>query len=482
MPQQAAPSPAPERRVSKDRHSLSHRVFWTVFSVALAAIVVFSLAGTIYLQGRLAEATRSGLADEASVTAAALDDAMDDTTLLTRLQLNDTRVTLVGTDGTVLYDSVGDASRLGNHAQRPEIAQAMRTGRGSSERASSTLGEAMIYEAVRLNDGTVVRLAKERAGLLSVFSTLVGPVAALAGVALVVALVTARREARAIIAPLTLVDLDHPRRSVDNAYAEMRPMLDRIEKQRQELKRQMAVLADNDRMRREFTANITHELKTPLTTISGYAELIAEGMVASEEDQRDFAGRIHREAGRLTSLVNDILTLSNLDESEHAEGGVQELGDVLGARERIDLPHLVETVTQRLEGIARKNEVSLEVRAEPSTVEGVPRLVDELVYNLTSNAIRYNRPQGSVAVTCGVNEAGEPFVRVADTGIGIAAEERGKVFERFYRVDKSRSKSRGGTGLGLAIVKHAALYHSARIDLASELGLGTTITVTFPKA
>ncbi|MBE6468639.1 MAG: two-component sensor histidine kinase [Coriobacteriaceae bacterium] len=481
MPEEQVPRPAGERRRSQDRRSLSHRVFWSVFSVALAAIVVFSLAGTIFLQRRLAESTRSCLADEASVTAAALDDAMDDTTLLTQLKLEDTRVTLVGTDGTVLFDSVGDASRLGNHAQRPEIEQAMRSGTGASRRASSTLGEVMIYEAVRLNDGTVVRLAKEQEGLLSVFVTLVGPVAALAGVALIVALVTARREARAIIAPLTLVDLDHPRRSVDNAYAEMRPMLDRIEKQRQELKRQMAVLADNDRMRREFTANITHELKTPLTTISGYAELIAEGMVASEEDQRDFAGRIHREAGRLTSLVNDILTLSNLDESEHAEGGVQAMGDVLGAHEEIELPHLVEVVTQRLEGIARKNEVRLAVSTKPAVVAGVPRLLDELVYNLTSNAIRYNKPGGAVTVTCGANGAGEPFVRVADTGIGIAPEEQGKVFERFYRVDKSRSKSRGGTGLGLAIVKHAALYHGARIDLASEVGQGTTVTVTFPK-
>lgn len=479
---QSGARPAPGRRAPRDRRSLSHRVFWTVFSVALAAIVVFSLAGTIYLQSRLAEATRSELADEASVAAAALDDAMDDTALLARLQLNDTRVTLVGTDGTVLYDSSGDASLLGNHARRPEIAQAVDTGRGASERESPTLGETMIYEAVRLDDGTVVRLAKERAGLLSVFSTLVGPVTALAGVALVVALVTARREAQAIIAPLTLVDLDHPRRSVDNAYAEMRPMLERIEKQRQELKRQMAVLADNDRMRREFTANITHELKTPLTTISGYAELIAEGMVASEDDRRDFADRIHREAGRLTALVNDILTLSNLDESEHAEDGPQALGDVLGAPERIDLPHLVEMVAQRLEGIARRSEVSLDVRVEPATVEGVPRLVDELIYNLMSNAIRYNMPQGSVEVACGIGDSGEPFVRVADTGIGIAPEERDKVFERFYRVDKSRSKSRGGTGLGLAIVKHAALYHGARIDLASELGRGTTITVTFPRA
>ncbi|MBY4797205.1 two-component sensor histidine kinase [Collinsella sp. AGMB00827] len=461
--------------------SLATRVFRTMFAVALVSILLFSVVGTLYMQGRLAQVIREGLADEASIAAAALDDSSDDEGLLARLKSNGTRMTLVDPDGTVLFDSAEDAKELGNHAHRPEIADALREGRGSSRRSSSTLGEAMAYEAVRLQDGRVVRLAKEQAGLLSIFSTLIGPVTTLALVAAIAALITARRVADSIIAPLKLVDLDHPRRSVEGTYIEMRPMLDRIEKQRQELKRQMAVLADNDRMRREFTANITHELKTPLTTVSGYAELIAEGMVGSEADTRKFAGRIHREAGRLTSLVNDILTLSNLDESEHAGAGISDIDGVLGRREEIDLPHLVRSICQRLEDVATKNNVSLAAQdVQAASVHGVPRLMEELVYNLVSNAIRYNKPGGSVTVSSGVRSCGEPFVRVHDTGIGIAAEEQGKIFERFYRVDKSRSKSRGGTGLGLAIVKHAALYHKAEIELESELGKGTTITVVFP--
>lgn len=228
-----------------------------MFSVALAAIVVFSLARTIFLQRRLAESTRSCLADEASVTAAALDDAMDDTTLLTQLKLEDTRITLVGTDGTIALRQRRRRVAARQPRAAAEIAQAMRSGTGASKRASSTLGEVMIYEAVRPERRhRGAPREKEQEGLLSVFVTLVGPVAALAGVALIVALVTARREARAIIAPLTLVDLDHPRRSVDNAYAEMphaRPHREAAPGAR----RQMAVLADNDRMRREFTANIT---------------------------------------------------------------------------------------------------------------------------------------------------------------------------------------------------------------------------------
>lgn len=460
------------------KHSLSKRVFVTIFSVAIVVIAVFTVAGTVFMQNRLVAATRAELADEAEVVAASLNSAPSYITLLRHLGLANTRVTLVNVDGDVLYDTEENASELGNHANRPEIAQARKTGRGSAERSSSTLGEVMLYEAVRLADGSVVRLAQAQAGYLAILETLVLPLVGLAVVGAVISLIAARRESARIIAPLVAVDLDHPKRNAANAYAEMVPMLERIETQRQELKRQMRVLADNDRMRREFTANITHELKTPLTTISGYAELIANGMVESEDDQRDFGSRIYREAGRLTTLVNDILTLSNLDEAEHSEDETS--ADTLGVREPVDLPRTLDAIKQRLEAVAAKNDVTLELDCNPVTIEGVPRLIDELAYNLASNAIRYNRPQGTVTLACGLGEDGAPFLRVSDTGIGIAPEEQDKVFERFYRVDKSRSKARGGTGLGLAIVKHAALFHNATIDLQSELGRGTSITVCFP--
>ena len=460
------------------RHSLSNRVFAAVFSVALVLIVVFTMAGTVFIQTRLKDTARMQLRDEANIVAASLNEAFDDEGLLKHMKLDDIRLTLVQFGGTVMYDSSMDADSLPNHAKRPEVAQAFKTGHGSSERASSSLGEVMLYEAVRLKDGNVVRLAQRQAGYLAIFSTLVGPLLLLAAVGAAVSLFTARREANAIIAPLQLVDLDHPKRNAQNAYAEMIPMLERIESQRQELKRQVRVLADNDRMRREFTANITHELKTPLTAISGYAELIANGMVATEEDKRDFGHRIYKEAGHLTSLVNDILTLSNLDEAEHSDS--DHPGETLGAREPVDLPRLLDTVEQRLERVAAKNGVHIELACEPVTVRGVPRLLDELAYNLASNAIRYNKPGGIVRLSCGV-EDGHPFLCVSDTGIGIAKEEQAKVFERFYRVDKSRSKARGGTGLGLAIVKHAAVFHKATINLQSELGKGTTIRVSFPE-
>ena len=462
------------------RHSLSQRVFATMFIMAIAVIVVFTVAGTLYLQGNLADSTHEELREETDVVAAALNQANDDYVLLDQIELGDTRVTLVANDGTVLYDSDESASGMANHADRPEIAEALADGDGISERSSSTMGEAMLYNAVRLDDGSVIRLSKRQEGYISIFFTLLIPLLGLGAVAALVAWAAASREAKAIIAPLELVDLDHPKRNMENAYQEMVPMLERIENQRQELKRQMRVLADNDRMRREFTANITHELKTPLTAISGYAELIGSGMVASEDDQRDFVMRIYKEAGRLTSLVNDILTLSNLDEAEHSADAAA--ASVLGTREPVDLPRLLDSICQRLEGVAAKHGTLLTVSSFPAVVEGVPRLLDELVYNLASNAIRYNKPDGSVILGCGLKSDGCPFIRVSDTGIGIAEEERDKIFERFYRVDKSRSKARGGTGLGLAIVKHAAVFHNAELSVESELGEGTCITVTFPEA
>lgn len=475
---------APRRRRTKSApRSLSRRVFVTLLTISLTTIAVFALALTLFMQQRLMSSTAAELANEVRIVAASLNSSPSYLSTLKRLHLDGTRITLVGADGDVLYDSDIDEATMEDHGNRPEIEQALKTGRGSADRSSSTLGEVMLYEAMRLADGSVIRLAQGEAGYLAVLWSLAGPVALLTTTGVLVSIVVARRESHRIIEPLLEVDLDHPRRNAQNAYAEMEPMLERIESQRQELKRQVRVLADNDRMRREFTANITHELKTPLTTVSGYAELIANGLVTDEADLRDFGRRIYSEAGRLTSLVNDILTLSNLDEAERSEG--EAAAATLGAREPIDVPRTLEGIVQRLEQVAACAEVTLELACEPAMVMGVPRLIDELAYNLASNAIRYNQPGGSVVLACGVEPAEgsamrAPYIRVSDTGIGIAPEEQGKIFERFYRVDKSRSKARGGTGLGLAIVKHAAAFHGARIELESELGRGTAITVHFP--
>ena len=455
------------------KHTLSHRVFVTIFVCAMAVIVAFTVLGAFFVQNTLADATSANLAQETELIAAALDEQQELIPFLRSLDREDLRITLINKDGSVAYDNEASPSTLPNHGDRPEVIEAFENGSGSAERASSTLDEIMLYRAVALDNGQVVRLAQAQPGVAAILLSMVAPMLLIAAAGAVLSVFMARRESRALVAPVHEVDLDHPRRSYEHAYAEMVPMLERIESQRQELKRQMAVLADNDRMRREFTANITHELKTPLTAISGYAELIANGMVEGEDDLRNFGGRIYREAGRLAALVNDILTLSNFDEA--AREAVP-----IGSTEPIELSRAIYAVEQRLEQVARQANVTISHETKPVVIEGVSRLIDELIYNLASNAIRYNRPGGTVTLQCGTNDEGHPFLAVADTGIGIAPEEQGKVFERFYRVDKSRSKARGGTGLGLAIVKHAALYHHATLDLSSELGVGTTITVTFP--
>ncbi len=222
-----------------------------------------------------------------------------------------------------------------------------------------------------------------------------------------------------------------------------------------------------EKMRREFTANVSHELKTPLTSISGFAEIIKDG-IAKEGDVQHFADNIYNESQRLIHLVEDIIKLSRLDENTAPV-----------ERETVDMAQLVENTLYHLQALAEKKQVTFYTRIQPVCVYGAPYILDEIVFNLCENAVKYNRPDGTVTVTL-TTENGKPVFRVEDTGIGIPPADRERVFERFYRVDKSHSRAIGGTGLGLSIVKHGVLFHEGTIQLESEPGVGTTITVTFP--
>ena len=254
-------------------------------------------------------------------------------------------------------------------------------------------------------------------------------------------------------------DLDH----IDdiNAYKEIRPLIDTIREQHSDI-------MENAQMRQEFTANVSHELKTPLTAISGYSELIENGM-ATDGDVRRFATEIHRNSNRLLTLINDIIRLSELDVTENAP-----------SMERIDLCAVARSNVDMLMLSAEKHNVTLKFSGQPSYIMGNKMMMEELVYNLTDNAIRYNKPDGTVEVTVYSYEKDHSVVmKVKDTGIGIPEGHLGLVFQRFYRVDKSRSKSTGGTGLGLAIVKHIVAQHDAKLDITSEPNVGTEITITF---
>lgn len=451
--------------------SLSRRMFVAlVVACAAVAVAVTAAASAIYQSAFLAD-EHEQLSGECRTLASLLDESDDDAAVLASLDLGDIRVTLVDPDGTVTYDSQADASELPNHGDRPEVVQALSGGAGSSERSSDTVGYMSLYEAARLESGQVIRLSVDRAGVLAFLFEDLALLVALAAAIVAVSWLVSRWLSRRFVRPI--LEIDPSAGDGEAPYEELDPLVRRLNEQHGELMHRMSAIQDAADLRREFTANVTHELKTPIASIQGAAELIRDG-IAKKKDVPEFAGRIYDDARRLSSLVSDILTLSKLDESERV--GDRELFD---ATTRVDLLSVARDVVGRLEPKAEKAGVALSVRGVSMQITGSSRLLDELVSNLVDNAIRYNRPGGRVYVWV-LPQGGQPCLRVSDTGIGIPEEAQGKVFERFYRVDKGRSRDMGGTGLGLAIVKHAATYHGAEVKLESKVGEGTTITVTFP--
>ena len=284
----------------------------------------------------------------------------------------------------------------------------------------------------------------------------------------ILALLLADLISRRLVRSVKNIDLHRPEKN--KTYAELTPLLRRLQTQNETIRVQKETIAhhieDRDIMRREFTANVSHELKTPLTSISGFAELMKNGMVPPETIP-EFASDIYNETQRMISLVEDIMHLSQLDENS-----------VPMERTEVDLHALAERVVQRLSPTAKSAEVDLRLEGERVTVTGVELLLEEIIYNLASNAIKYNRPGGEAVISTH-RHMGQITLTVRDTGIGIPAEHQSRVFERFYRVDKSHSKEVGGTGLGLSIVKHAAAYHEATVSLESTEGAGTTVIVLF---
>lgn len=285
---------------------------------------------------------------------------------------------------------------------------------------------------------------------------------------LVVTLSVLRAVTVNIIDPINNIDIESPETS--DLYSEFSPLVDKIASQNNRILQQMEELRfesqNKDKLRREFTANVSHELKTPLTSISGYAEIIRDG-IARPEDTLRFAGKIYDESQRLITLVEDIIKLSRLEGS-----------NIEVTHGSIDLYTLCENVISRLEPVAAKRDISFVLNGDRCNISGVVYIIEEMITNLCDNAIKYNKDGGTVTITVRQCIDGVEL-SVADTGIGIPENDIPRVFERFYRVDKSHSKEIGGTGLGLSIVKHGALYHNASISIDSKLGCGTTVKVLF---
>ena len=368
-----------------------------------------------------------------------------------------TRVTWIGADGDVLYDSARGQETMENHAGRPEVRSAFQKGEGQDIRRSDTVGQEMFYYAARLSDGSVLRVSRAMSSALGSALAILPAMAAVAVLMFLFAWRLSRRQVAKLIEPVNRLDLEHPLEN--DVYEELTPLLESMDKQNKEKE----AIAN---MRKEFSANVSHELKTPLTSISGYAEIMMNGLVRPE-DVRGFSERIYNEASRLIVLIEDIIRLSKLD-----EGG----GEI--EKEEVDLYELTREVCSRLSHKAEKHSVHVEVTGEPVVITGVRQVLSEMIYNICENAIKYNRPGGSVTVWVGNTLSGAKVI-VTDTGIGIPEDQIERVFERFYRVDKSHSRETGGTGLGLSIVKHGALLHGATIHVDSKLGKGTRMELTF---
>lgn len=550
---------------------MTKRIFRAIFFVAISVFIASVLIFMTVLYDYFSAVEQNRMKIQTELAAQGVQH--EGSKYFEGLETKNYRITWIGTNGDVLYDSASDASNMENHFEREEVKEALAEGYGESSRYSSTLTERYLYSAKRLPNGTVIRLSVTQNSLLILTLGMLQPIIIIFVVAIILSIVLASHLSKKIIKPLNKLNLDEP---LDNdGYDELSPLLRRIDTQQRQIKRQkeelkhkqsefeavtsgmaegivllnqngvilsinhaaskllgtdafavgkdilsvnrnpaliellhkaeksehaetvielgtgsyqigassvlsngsvigmVLLLLDitekekSEQMRREFTANVSHELKTPLHTISGCAELLANGMVKTE-DITNFSKQIYTEAGRMIRLVEDIIKLSHLDE------GADDM-----KREETDMFALANHVLTALIPEAENAGVKIELSGESAVLCGIPQLLESIVYNLCDNAIKYNRKDGSVSVTV-KNEDEFVILSVTDTGIGIPKEHQERIFERFYRVDKSHSKEIGGTGLGLSIVKHAAHLHGAEIELQSVIHKGTTVTVRFP--
>lgn len=433
------------------------------FLTALSILVTFFAASVVMYQ-KYNSYMRQDVKNESRYLRYVLEYMGEEYLTQKAADITSSRVTIFQEDGTVAFDSKTDVSSMENHKDRPEVKAAQKKGEGEMVRISETLSEQTFYYAVELEDGKILRVGKTTDSVLTTLLSSFTLMGLLLIAVLGLAFAVVERQTKKLIDPINRLDLEHPLEHVE--YEELRPLLNRVDEQNKQIAKQVEELKQAEAVRREFSANVSHELKTPLMSISGYAEIMKNGMVR-QEDVPEFAGRIYDEASRLTSLVKDIIEISKIDEKS---------GEM--PFEQVDLQGLMEDICQNLTLPAKKRNITITSRGSNEEVYGVRHILYEMMYNLVDNAIRYNREGGYVNVFL-IKEKGQVCFGVEDNGIGIPKEEQERIFERFYRVDKSHSRKTGGTGLGLSIVKHGAALHHAEIQLKSEVEKGTRIEVWF---
>lgn len=431
-------------------------------AIAVLAVIATVVGTTIIYYGLFQRQVR----DDLSVSAKLLKDThyfesvqIDTDAIDLSTDIEELRVTWVAKDGTVLYDNDASADLLSNHNDRPEIREAFTDGVGEAIRKSDTMNKNTFYYAVLLDNGTVLRVATDAQSLLSVFVSVAPVITLIILIIITVCVVISHLLTKQLLKPIEVMVSNLENSDYESPYKELDPLSEMLRSQHAD------VLAAA-KARQDFTANVSHELKTPLTAISGYAELLEGGMVA-EEKQTHFYQEIRKNADRLLALINDIIKLSEIDRVNH------EL-----AFETIDLYEVAQDCVNELSVSAKLKDITIDMEGSGCVIHGNKELIKELIENLIQNAVRYNNPGGKVMVSVQTMDNVNCLI-VKDNGIGIPAADQQRVFERFYRVDKSRSKATGGTGLGLAIVKHIVELHDAKIELDSAPGVGTTVSVLF---
>ena len=441
---------------------MKKRINIRLVGIAILAIIATVIGITIIYYNLFEGQVRSDL----SVSAKLLKDTqyfesvdidVDQIDLST--DLDELRVTWIDKDGTVLYDNDASVELLQNHFDRPEIQEAFEQGEGETVRRSDTMNEDTFYYALRLDNGTVLRVATNAQSIWAVFISAIPIILLIILLIISICIAISHLLTKQFLKPIEMMAENLENADYESPYRELDPLVERLRTQHTDI-------LSAAKARQDFTANVSHELKTPLTAISGYAELLEGGMVGAEK-QNHFYQEIRKNADRLLALINDILRLSDLDRKDSELHFTE-----------VDLYETVSECMEVLSVNAKQRNVTIELEGETSIVCGNKDMLKELVENLGQNAIRYNNPNGKVKISVGTID-GQVALTVKDNGIGIPVSEQQRIFERFYRVDKSRSKATGGTGLGLAIVKHIVEIHDAKIELDSAPGVGTTISVLF---
>lgn len=549
---------------------MTKKIFHSILLVACTVLLACYLVILTSLNDYFTSLRKSQLKTQLSFASTAVED--EGIEYLKNVESGDYRLTLIDTDGTVLYDTCADAASMENHSDRREFQEAFLSGYGESHRYSRTLTEQTYYFAKKLSDDRVLRISTSQVTIVSLLLGMLQPLLVIAFLAILLSVFLAKRASLNLVKPLNNLDLNDP--LSNDVYEELSPLLRHMAQQNKQIALQMDELSrsqnefnaitsnmseglivlnkdgvvvslntaarkifeaeedsigkdfltidrtpeisraiketlsgkkqeleyekngrnydlcinqivekdevigvlllaiDNtekiqaEQNRREFTANVSHELKTPLQSIIGSADLIESGLVKPEDMPR-FIGHIKTDAARLVSLVSDIIRLSQLDENTEMNW------------ENVDALSVAKEALEMVGPIAESRNISLTIKGEPAPLTSVHKLLYDIIYNLCDNAVKYNKEGGFVKVN--VKTAGDKVqVAVSDNGVGIAPADQSRVFERFYRVDKSHSRESGGTGLGLSIVKHAVAYLKGSISLESTLGKGTTITVSFP--